>query len=191
MNPGEYHHRPPSTYRQIPAQSQVDRDRFDISKSPGINRKKGISMRGGTEMIRTKAMILALFTISTLAFLHPTLGQDEKPATQLKPNLPTIQKAVICEKVQNRTPWGIREAYPSTVGNLYCFTHLTEIPLEGTIYHVWYYGKKEMAKIGLSISPPQWRTWSSKLTLPDWKGDWKVEIVSGNHILKTLTFIIE
>jgi hypothetical protein len=48
-----------------------------------------------------------------------------------------------------------------------------------------------MAKIGLSISPPQWRTWSSKIILPDWKGDWKVEIVSGDHILKTLTFIIE
>lgn len=142
-------------------------------------------------MIRRKAMALALFALLTLAFLQPSLTQGEMPATQVKPNLPTIQKAVICEKVEKRTPWGIREAYPSTIGNLFCFVHLTEIPSEGTIYHVWYHGKKEIAKVGLSISPPQWRTWSSKIILPDWKGDWKVEIVFGDHILKTLTFIIE
>ncbi|MFQ6079944.1 MAG: DUF2914 domain-containing protein [Thermodesulfobacteriota bacterium] len=142
-------------------------------------------------MIRMKAMLLALFAIFTLAFLQPSIGQGEKPATQLKPNLPTIQKAAICEKVENRTPWGIREAYPSTIGKLYCFTHLTEIPSQGTIYHVWYYGKKEIAKVGLSIRPPQWRTWSSKIILPDWKGDWTVDVVLGDHILKTLTFITE
>ncbi|NIS60948.1 MAG: DUF2914 domain-containing protein [Proteobacteria bacterium] len=142
-------------------------------------------------MIRRKVMALAPFAIFTLAFLQPSLGRGENPATEAKPNLPAIKKAVICEKVEDRTPSGIREAYPSTIGNLFCFTHLTEIPSEGTIYHVWYYEKKEIAKVGLSISPPQWRTWSSKIILPDRKGDWKVEIVSGDHILKTLTFIIE
>ena len=142
-------------------------------------------------MIITKAMALALSAMITLAFLKASLGQGEKSATQAKANLPTIQKAVICEKVENRTPWGIREAYPSTIGNLYCFTQLTEIPSEGMIYHVWYYGNVEIARVGLSISPPQWRTHSSKVILPDWKGNWRVEIVSGNYILKTLTFAIE
>ncbi len=142
-------------------------------------------------MMGTKVMTLALFAILTLAFLQPSLGHGEKPATQVKSNLPTIQRAVICEKVEHRTPWGIREAYPSTIGNLFCFTHLKEVPSEGTIYHVWYYGKTEIAKVGLSISPPRWRTWSSKIIVPDWKGDWKVEIVLGDHILKTLTFITE
>jgi hypothetical protein len=67
----------------------------------------------------------------------------------------------------------------------------TEIPSEGIIYHIWYYGKVEIANVDLSIWPPQWRTYSSKIIPPDWKGDWKVEIVSGNHILKALTFTIE
>ena len=142
-------------------------------------------------MIKTKAMLLALVAIFTLAFLKPSFGQGEKPTIRVKPNLPMIQKAVICERVENRTPRGIREAYSSTIGSLYCFTHLTEIPSEGTVYHVWYYGKKEVAKVVLSISPPQWRTWSSKAILPHWKGDWKVEIVLGDHILKTLAFAIE
>ena len=142
-------------------------------------------------MIITKAMALALSAMITLAFLEPSLGQGEKSATQAKANLPTIQKAVICEKVENRTPWGIREAYPSTIGNLYCFTHLTEIPSEGTIYHIWYHGKKEMAKVELSVSPPQWRTYSSKIILPSWKGSWRVEIVYGDYVLKTLAFAIQ
>jgi len=148
-------------------------------------------MKGRTEMTKTKRLALALSAIIALAFLKPSLGQGEKLATQAKPNLPTIQKAVICEKVESRTPWGVRETYPSTVGKLHCFTKLKEIPSEGTIYHIWYHGKKEMAKVGLSISPPQWRTHSSKIILPGWKGDWRVEIVSGNYILKTLTFAIE
>jgi len=162
-----------------------------MSKSKAINKKEGTSMKGGTEMMRRNVKALALFAIFTLAFLQPSLGHGEKPATQVKPNLPTIQMAVICEKVESLTPGGIREAYPSTIGNLFCFAHLTEIPSEETIYHVWYYGRKEIAKVGLSVSPPQWRTWSSKIILPDWKGDWKVEIVLGDHILKTLSFIIE
>jgi hypothetical protein len=153
--------------------------------------KRRILITGGPEMIRTKATVLSLVAIFTLAVLKPTLGQGEKRATRAKPNLPMIQKAVICERVENRTPWGIRKAYPSTIGNLYCFTHLAEIPSGGTVYHVWYYGMKEVAKVGLSISPPQWRTWSSKAILPNWKGDWKVEIVSGDHILTTLAFAIE
>ena len=138
-------------------------------------------------MIKTKAMALVLSAIIALAFL----GQGEKLAAQQKPDLPTIQKAVICERVENRTPWGIRQVYPSTIGKLYCFTHLTEIPSEGTIYHIWYHGAKEMAKVELSISLPQWRTYSSKIILPNWKGSWRVEIVYRDHVLETLTFAIQ
>ena len=138
-------------------------------------------------MIKTKAMALVLSAIIALAFL----GQGEKLAAQQKPDLPSIQKAVICERVENRTPWGIRQVYPSTIGKLYCFTHLTEIPSEGTIYHIWYHGAKEMAKVELSISLPQWRTHSSKIILPNWKGSWRVEIVYGDHVLETLTFAIQ
>ena len=142
-------------------------------------------------MTRTKGMVSVLFAIITLAFLSPPLGQGEKLAAQQKPNLPAIQKAAICEGVENRAPRGIRQIYPSTIGMLYCFTKLTEIPSEGTIYHIWYHGNKEVAKVELSISPPQWRTYSSKIIVPSWKGSWRVEIVYGNYVLKTLTFAIQ
>jgi hypothetical protein len=148
-------------------------------------------MNGVIDMTKRKTIPLIFPAIMALAFLNPPLGYGEKTFTQAKPSLPKIQKAVICEKVESRTPWGIRGAYPSTIENLYCFTELTGIPSEGTIYHIWYRGKREVAKVGLSVAPPQWRTWSSKIILANWKGDWSVEIVWGDHILKTLTFSIE
>lgn len=142
-------------------------------------------------MKKTKAMALALFVSITLAFLEPSLGQDEELPTQQKPKLPTIQKAVICEGVENRTPWGIRQLFPSNIGTLYCFTQLAEIPSEGTIHHIWYYGNVEIARVGLSISPPQWRTWSSKIIPPEMKGIWRVEVVYGDYVLKALPFTIQ
>lgn len=135
-----------------------------------------------------KALIVSAITIFTL--LCPPLGQVGKVVAQEEINLPAVQTAAICERVEDRTPRGIRQVYPSTIGTLYCYTHLTEIPSEGMIYHVWYYGNVEIARVELFISPPRWRTWSSKTILPDWKGDWKVEIVYGDYVLKTLTFAI-
>jgi hypothetical protein len=114
-----------------------------------------------------------------------------KLAAQQSADLPAVGKAVICEKVETRAPWGTKYVYPSTIGKVYCFTQLTEIPSEGTIYHIWFHGTREMAKVELSISPPQWRTYSSKIILPSWKGSWRVEIVYGDYVLKTLAFAIQ
>jgi hypothetical protein len=139
--------------------------------------------------IKAKALILSGITI--VALWGPLLGQIGKVAAQQKLNLPTVKKAVMCERVENRTPRGIRGIYPSSIGKLYCFTELTDIPAEGTIYHIWYYGKREVARVELSVSPPQWRTYSSKIILPAWKGGWRVEVVYGDHVLKTLAFAIE
>ncbi len=65
-------------------------------------------------MIKTKVMASALSAIITSAFLRPCLAQSEKPATRVNLNLPTIQKAVICEKVENR----IRDIIPPWISLL-------------------------------------------------------------------------
>ena len=139
--------------------------------------------------IKAKALILSGITI--LALWGSLLGQVGKLAAQQKHNLPIVKKAVICERVENLTPRGIRGIHPSSVGKLYCFTELTDIPAEGTIYHIWYHGKREVARVELSVSPPQWRTYSSKIILPAWKGSWSVEIVYGDYVLRTIAFAIQ
>ena len=142
-------------------------------------------------MANIKAKVLILSGITIVALWGALLGQIGKVAAQQKLNLPTVKQAVMCERVENRTPRGIKGIYPSSIGKLYCFTELTDIPAEGTIYHIWYHGKREVARVALSVSPPQWRTYSSKIILPGWKGGWRVEVIYGDHVLKTLAFAIE
>ena len=142
-------------------------------------------------MANIKANALILSGITILALWGSPLGQIGKSVAQQKLDLPTVKKAVMCERVEDRTPRGIRGIYSSSVGKLYCFTELTDIPAEGTIYHIWYHGEREVAKVGLHVSPPQWRTYSSKIILPGWKGRWRVEVVYGDHVLETIAFAIE
>lgn len=142
-------------------------------------------------MRKPEALIVALSAIITLSLLRPSVTRGEQVGVQGTPALPSVKQAVICEKVNDRIPWGSRDAFPSNIATLYCFTQLVEIPSQGVISHIWYYGKREMARVELTVSPPQWRTWSSKTILPNWEGNWKVDIVWGDHILKTVTFIIE
>jgi len=143
-------------------------------------------------MKKTKEKVLIVSAITILAFLAPPFGHIRKVAAQEEEtNLPRVQTAMTCASVENRTPMGIGESYPSSIGRLYCFTELTDIPSEGTIHHIWYYGNREMARVELPISPPRWRTWSSKTILPEWKGDWRVEIVHGDYVLTTITFAIQ
>lgn len=142
-------------------------------------------------MTKGKAMGLILSAIIASAFLTAPLGRVGMAAAQQKPDLPTVQKAAICERVDNLTPRGIRQIYPSSVGTLSCFTRLADIPSEGALYHIWYHGNKEMAKVELPVSPPHWRTYSSKIILPSWKGSWRVEVVYGDYVLKTLSFAIQ
>ena len=142
-------------------------------------------------MTKTKVLPFIVTATFILVFLTSPVGQVRIAAAQQKLDLPTVQKAVICERVENHVPRGIRQIYPSSVGTLWCFMKLADIPSEGTIYHIWYHGNKEMAKVELSISPPQWRTYSSKIILPNWKGSWKVEVVYGDYVLKTVAFAIQ
>lgn len=139
-------------------------------------------------MTKHRAMIFTLSAIFAFVLFVPL---SVKLAAQQRADLPAIGKAVICERIENRTPWGVKHTYPSTIGKVYCFTQLTEIPSEGTIHHIWYHGNKEMARVGLSVSPPQWRTYSSKIILPSWKGSWKVEVVYGDYVLKTVAFAVQ
>jgi hypothetical protein len=163
-----------------------------VAKFPAINFNDGkTAKKGGTEMTNIKAKALILSGITILALWGSPLGQVGKLAAQQKFNLPTVKKAVICERVEDRAPRGIRQVYPSSIGKLYCFTKLTDIPAGGTIYHIWYHGKREVARVALSISSPQWRTYSSKIILPGWKGSWSVEVVYGEHVLKTIAFAIQ
>ncbi|MFA5517517.1 MAG: DUF2914 domain-containing protein, partial [Desulfuromonadales bacterium] len=83
------------------------------------------------------------------------------------------------------------QTYPVNVDKIYCFTRLVGAEEDTTVTHVWYYGGEEMSRMTLPVRSSDWRTWSSKNILPEWTGDWRVEVLSAEgKLLMTLPFVL-
>ncbi len=103
-----------------------------------------------------------------------------------------VSDFVIALGVQNLTPKGISEAFPSSVQKLYAFCKIKGSLDNINIIHVWYYGEKLMAMVRLPIKSLSWRTYSSKKILPEWTGPWRVDITTEDGLLlNTVRFIIK
>jgi len=91
--------------------------------------------------------------------------------------------------VKEREIIGEAYSFPSSIRKVYCWTLVAGAEEPTEITHVWYYGEKKMAEVKLSIKSPRYRTWSSKTILPEWIGDWKVEVVDAmGNLLKCISF---
>ena len=47
-----------------------------------------------------------------------------------------------------------------------------------TVIHRWIYAGETVAEVPFDVRGPRWRVWSTKDLLPNWVGDWTVEIVT-------------
>ena len=96
----------------------------------------------------------------------------------------TAGEAVVTTKISDRMPVDKVEVYPAQTGKLYCFTRIEGAADETKVEHVWLYQGREMARIGLPVRSNSWRTYSSKNIMPEWKGEWQVQILdaSGTEI---------
>jgi len=99
--------------------------------------------------------------------------------------------AVICKNIADRQPVEPGTSFSASVGRLYCYSKIADIENSTKIEHVWYFGDSERARIPLSINPPSWRTYSSKIIQAHEIGKWQVKILdaSGNS-LKDVEFEI-
>jgi len=104
----------------------------------------------------------------------------------------SVSEATIATGIDHLVPIGISETFPATVGTLYAFTKIEGSEGETQVLHRWIHGGKVRAEIPLSVRSKSWRTFSSKVILPEWKGDWKVEILTEDgSLLFSLPFIVE
>lgn len=92
----------------------------------------------------------------------------------------SVEDVQICTSVENRAPVGADTSFSGDVGKLYCFTKVISNQDEASIFHVWLYNDRVMAKIPLPVKAKTWRTWSSKTILPAWKGKWRVDVESAD-----------
>ncbi len=68
------------------------------------------------------------------------------------------------------------------ITTIYCLSSISTDEAPTKVYHVWKYGDKEMAKVELNINvnSPSYRVWSSKKIIPQWVGEWKLEVQDAN-----------
>ncbi len=102
---------------------------------------------------------------------QPAATQAQPAEAQMKETTPaaaTEQPALvldeihICTGVENREPIGVGTIFPDDLGKLYCFTKIGGAEGMTYVYHVWYFGDKEIARVKLPVRSIAWRTWSSK-----------------------------
>jgi cell wall-associated NlpC family hydrolase len=102
---------------------------------------------------------------------QPAATQEQPAKEQMKETTPAaapeqpalvLEEIHICTNVENREPTGVGTIFPDDLGKLYCFTKIGGAEGTAYVYHVWYFGDKEIARVKLPVKSKSWRTWSSK-----------------------------
>jgi len=88
--------------------------------------------------------------------------QETMPAAAQQQPALVLEEIQICTAVEDRQPSGVGTVFPDDLDKLYCFTKISGAEDPTFVYHVWYFGDKEVARVKLPVKSKSWRTWSSK-----------------------------
>ncbi len=125
-------------------------------------------------------------TLIALAFAALLAPQAASAQSRL-----TVPESSVATMVVDRMPSGSAMTFPASVERLYAWTRIQGAAGETTIHHVWIQGDVERADIELRIGGSPWRTWSNKAIMPEWTGDWRVEVRDANgNVLETIRFTV-
>lgn len=117
------------------------------------------------ERMTMKKMMISLFTVAGLLLSGVSFAGD-------------VARAIVTTGVAEREPVNDLERVLAGNEQVLFFTELSE--MEGqTVTHRWSYGGEVMAEVAFNVGGPRWRVWSSKNLIPEWAGEWKVEVVDG------------
>ena len=104
----------------------------------------------------------------------------------------TVSQAVVCKEIVDRMPVGTGDVIPAGTERVFCFTRINGAQGETEITHNWYYQGALKASVVLPVRNSKWRTWSSKTLLPEWTGEWMVEVLSKDGTpLESLIFFVQ
>lgn len=100
-----------------------------------------------------------------------------------------VATAVISKNIVDRQPVEPGSSFSVSIGKLFCYSKVINIQSSTQIYHVWYYGETERARVALNVNPPNWRTYSSKIIQAHEIGKWHVKILdAANNMLQDIEF---
>jgi hypothetical protein len=110
---------------------------------------------------------------------------ESQPAAQ-------IAEAVVCQDVVDRAPVGAGDVFAKEVPRIYCFTRVVGADPGAQVIHNWYYQGNLKASVNLTVGSSDYRTWSYKTMMPQWTGEWKVEILSADGtLLENIIFVLK
>jgi hypothetical protein len=89
-----------------------------------------------------------------------------------------VEEIVFCKNIEEISPVGVSSQFFNSTDKLYCFTKIIGATDTTSVFHVWYYDGREMARVELPVRSALWRTWSSKRMMDTWDGRWKVEVIT-------------
>lgn len=155
------------------------------------------SARGGEEEEPARPDAGSAETEETTSPADPEASDeatDEEPGG-VAPSGLQVFRAYICKGIEQSEPTEAGKSFIPTadgVLRLCCFSEIAGAAGPDSVYHVWYWGEREMARVPLRVDGARWRTWSAKRIVDEWRGDWRVDIVDGDgFVLKRLTFSVE
>ncbi len=103
-----------------------------------------------------------------------------------------VEESTIARDVVDRMPVEPGATFPADVGRLFCWTRITGAEGSTSVRHVWFLEDQEMADVELNVGGSSWRTHSSKAIVPEWTGNWRVEVRdSSGNVLETIRFSIQ
>ena len=139
------------------------------------------NVKEGNMLKKTLFVLLSALILSGVCFAQEDSAKKQMEDTtsalaQEQPAL-VLEEIHICTAVEDRQPSGVGTVFPDDLDKIYCFTKIGGAEDTTYVYHVWYFGNDEIARVKLPIKAKSWRTWSSK-KLNMVLGNGHVEIVS-------------
>ena len=104
----------------------------------------------------------------------------------------SLAEAALCQDVVDRACVGSGEVFAKEVPRIFCFTRVLGAAPGMKLTHNWYYNGTLKASVELNLGSSDYRTWSYKTMMPEWTGEWMVEIISPDgQPMDSIIFILK
>jgi hypothetical protein len=138
-------------------------------------------------MYRRSVLAPGLLFALIVALAAPAAAQSAAAPAEAA----SLARIAICTGVEDRAPVGEAESFPSSVGQLSCFTKVVNAAVPTKIFHRWYVGDRLVDEIPINVKGKSWRCWSHKTIYVTWSGPCHVEVVTeSGDVLGTKAFTL-
>ncbi|MEM7408839.1 MAG: DUF2914 domain-containing protein [Myxococcota bacterium] len=148
-------------------------------------------MRGTTGFVFVIA--LGLSTAATgVAEMEPMEGAEATTAIEAEASpAGSVARAAVTTSVFEREPTDEVESVSLGTEELFYFTELRDLQGQ-TVTHRWSQGETIRAEVSFDVGGPRWRVYSRKALLPEWTGEWTLEVVApSGEVLRSDRFVYE